>query len=75
MIVDATSNVNNRVFDATQRLVEEFSGSVPEDMIEAIIDDSIARWADAPVQAFVPVLVERRARQRLRELSRSQRAG
>ncbi|GAC1415236.1 MAG: hypothetical protein NVSMB57_10730 [Actinomycetota bacterium] len=70
-----TPNVNDRVSDAARRLAEEFSEAVPPETIEAIIEDSVARWADAPVQAYVPVLVERAARQRLRELAGAQRAG
>jgi len=54
---------------AHDRLVSEFSGIFsPETVIETI-QDSALRWADAPIQAHVPVLAERFARERLRAVA------
>ncbi|MHB8510590.1 MAG: three-helix bundle dimerization domain-containing protein [Actinomycetota bacterium] len=70
-----SARTQDRVSEARKRLVSEFGHTVPPETIEAVIEDQLSRWEDAPVQAYIPVLTERIARQRLRELARSQRAG
>jgi hypothetical protein len=51
---------------ARQTLVTEFSGRVPEDRIEQHFASLVAEFEGAPVRGFVPVLVQRRAREELR---------
>jgi hypothetical protein len=54
----------------TERLSEEFAGVLPRETIAHHLDETLARFADAPVTMFVPVIAERVARERLRELAR-----
>jgi hypothetical protein len=61
-----------RLTAAMQRLREEFDRVVPRDEIEAAFrasTDELTR--DARVDNFVPLLAERRARERLLQASRS----
>ncbi len=58
--------------NAQDRLIGEFAGVFsPETVIETI-HDSANRWEDAPVQAHVPVLAERFARERLRAVAQAE---
>ena len=56
---------------AQQRLVAEFEGVFSLETVVATFHDSAARWADAPIQAHVPVLAERFARERLRAVAQA----
>jgi hypothetical protein len=57
-----------RQLDAARRdLVAEFADRVPEAEVTARFDEIAREFAEAPVRTFVPVLVGRQARQRLRE--------
>ncbi len=51
---------------AQDRLATEFSGIYSPETIKEAIQDAVSTMADAPVQAMVPVLAERFARERLR---------
>lgn len=48
-----------------RRLASEFGQSVASDRVDRCVADATARFADAPVREFVPILVERAARRRL----------
>lgn len=56
---------------AQQRLVVEFEGVFSPETVAETVRDSAARWADAPIQAHVPVLAERFARQRLQAVAQA----
>jgi arsenate reductase (thioredoxin) len=56
---------------AQQRLVVEFEGVFSPETVVETVQDSAARWADAPIQAHVPVLAERFARQRLQAVAQA----
>ena len=56
---------------AQQRLVVEFEGVFSPETVAETVQDSAARWADAPIQAHVPVLAERFARQRLQAVAQA----
>lgn len=56
---------------AQQRLVVEFEGVFSPETVAETIQDSAARWADAPIQAHVPVLAERFARHRLQAVAQA----
>ena len=56
---------------AQQRLVVEFEGVFSPETVAETVKDSAARWADAPIQAHVPVLAERFARERLRAVAQA----
>jgi hypothetical protein len=54
------------IADVTRRLVREFAGTRSPDVIEAVVTAEAARHSGARITSYVPVLVERRARARLR---------
>jgi hypothetical protein len=74
VFVKSSREIPEHGFDAA-RLYSEFDGVIDAQQIEAVIEDSLTRWADAPIQTYIPVLAERYARERLRELAGAQRAG
>jgi len=47
-------------------LVDEGGNRAPADEVEAVVADKAEALADAPVQDFVPLLVEHQAREELR---------
>ncbi len=55
-----------------QRLVEEFSGVFSPETIVEVLKDSADKWVDAPVGAYVPLLAERFARERLRAVAQAE---
>jgi Protein-tyrosine-phosphatase-like, N-terminal domain len=57
--------------EVVDRLSVEFAGQFSEEVVETVVEDVAARWKDAPVQAFVPVLTARFARDRLRRATRT----
>jgi hypothetical protein len=54
--------------DVTRRLTGRFSPQLPESVVAATVRDCAAHWREARVTDFVPLLVERRSVERLREL-------
>lgn len=50
----------------TERLKAQFAGTVPAEEVERTVVDTAAGMADAPIRLFVPLLVERGAREALR---------
>lgn len=60
-----------RQLDAARAaLVSEFAGRLPEGEVAARFADIVREFEAAPIRGFVPVLAQRRARERLRSLSR-----
>ena len=53
--------------DITRRLTAEFRNSVPPEVVQRCVADVVARFDQAPVRAYIPVLVERIARDWLRD--------
>ncbi len=53
-------------------LADEFAGIFSRGTIEAFIDESTDQFADSSVQDFVPLMVERFTRQRLRALGQAE---
>ena len=68
-VVSAMSGSAEReaVVDIIRRLVLEFDGSVPPDVVERCVWDVADRFDGLPVRTYVPVLVERSARTWLRD--------
>jgi len=54
---------------ARAALVTEFAGRVPEVEVADRFTDIVHEFAAAPIRGFVPVLAQRKARERLRSLS------
>ena len=50
------------------RVTDEFAGVFATETIERFLDESRGQFVDAPIKDFVPVMVERFARERLRAL-------
>lgn len=57
---------------ALDRLSEEFSGQFSPETIERLVSDSQQRWLDARIHTFVPLLLERYARERLRAAAQAE---
>ena len=53
--------------DITRRLTAEFRDSVPPEVVQQCVADVLARFEQAPVRSYIPVLVERIARDWLRD--------
>jgi hypothetical protein len=53
----------------TERLVSRFP-DVPDETVHGVVADLHAEFREAPVRAFVPLLVEHDATDRLRSMSR-----
>ena len=51
---------------ARRALVAEFSGRVPAEDVERRFSELVREFESARVRSFVPVLVQRQARERLR---------
>ena len=59
-----------RLLDAARAaLVSEFAGRLPATEVDARFGEIVAEFQTAPVRGFVPVLAQRKARERLRSLS------
>jgi len=52
----------SRIADVAQRLMERFP-QVPPNRVSVVVQDAHAEFIDAAVRDFVPVLVEKRARE------------
>lgn len=50
----------------TERLKAQFAGRVPAEEVERTVEDTAAELAHAPIRLFVPLLIERGAREALR---------
>lgn len=60
-------NVNPVAVEISTSLYESFGGRVDFAAIAELVDRELTRYAQAPVQVFVPLFVERSVRARLRE--------
>jgi hypothetical protein len=64
-----TSDEDRRALeDLTDRMVVQFP-LVPPDYVRNVVNATWAEFNGRPIRAFVPVLVERTARQRLRDFA------
>ena len=52
-------------------LIREFGSRLPEQVVDEQFQALVARFDGAPVRTFVPVLAQRAARDRLRELKQA----
>jgi hypothetical protein len=56
---------------ASDRLRDEFAGIFSPETVEEVLQDSALRWKEAPIQAHVPVLAERFAKERLKAVAQA----
>jgi hypothetical protein len=61
-----TLSLADQVDKVAQRLADEFSGSVPDPELRRIVVEVYGEMSSARVTQFVPVLVDRGVRARLR---------
>jgi hypothetical protein len=61
-----TLSLADQVDKVAQRLADEFSGSVPDPEVRRIVVEVYGEMSYARVTQFVPVLVDRSVRARLR---------
>jgi hypothetical protein len=59
--------VEQQVASVTERLVHDYAGRVPDQVVRGLVDEAVSGYAEARVQQFVPVLVDRTVRQQLRQ--------
>ena len=62
--------VDVQVQHVAERLVHDFAGQVDDSVVRGLVADAFSGYAQATVQQFVPVLVDRSVRQRLRTADR-----
>lgn len=58
--------VEQQVASVADRLVRDYAGQVPESVVRDLVTQAWREYAQARVQHFIPVLVDRSVRQRLR---------
>ena len=58
--------VDKQVANVTERLVHDFAGRVDDGVVRKLVEDAYSGFAQARVQQFVPVLIDRSVRQQLR---------
>jgi hypothetical protein len=64
-----TLSLANQVDKVAQRLAEEFSDTVPDPVVRGLVHEAYDEMSSARVTQFVPVLVDRTVRARLRSQS------
>ncbi len=62
----APEPVEEQVARVADKLAGEFSGAVGPGVIRNLVDEVYATYADARISQFVPVLVDRTVRERMR---------
>ncbi len=63
--MDDISHVENHLAEIEDRLITHYAPAIPAQRVRDCMHSEAARFASAPVQVFVPVLVERAVRARL----------
>jgi hypothetical protein len=56
----------DQVDKVAQRLADEFSGTVPDPVVRGLVSEAYGEMATAKVTQFVPVLIDRNVRARIR---------
>jgi hypothetical protein len=68
MTREARADETRQIEHVREDLVREFA-ALPEDVIDQEVSALVRSFTRAPVRSFVPVLVRREARERLRQLA------
>jgi hypothetical protein len=61
-----TQSLADQVDKVAQRLSDEFAGAVPDPVVRSLVSEAYGEMSSARVTQFVPVLVDRSVRARLR---------
>jgi hypothetical protein len=62
-----TLSLADQVDKVAQRLSDEFSGTVPDPVVRGLVREVYGEMSSARVTQFVPVLIDRSVRARLRD--------
>ncbi|MGH8887180.1 MAG: three-helix bundle dimerization domain-containing protein [Egibacteraceae bacterium] len=62
-------DVRRQLETVTAALASDFAGTFSPQTVARYVDDTLARWADASIQSYLPVLVRRFVADRLRALA------
>jgi protein-tyrosine-phosphatase len=62
--------LDKAVDGVSTRLSQEFTGTFAPETVQRYVWDSRGRWTDARVTTYLPIMIERFARQRLRALAK-----
>ncbi len=62
--------LDQAIAQVCERLAHEFTGTFAVETVKRYLSDSRARWDDARITTYLPVIIERFARQRLRALAK-----
>jgi hypothetical protein len=66
-----TLSLEEQVDKVAQRLADEYSGSLPDPVVRSLVTEVYGEMSSARVTQFVPVLVDRGVRARIRASSMS----
>ena len=61
-----TLSLDDQVAKVTDRLTVEFSGRVPDPVVRGLVSEVYGEMSDARVTQYVPVLIDRGVRARIR---------
>jgi hypothetical protein len=64
--------VSKRINDAVQRLVEEFKGTIPREIVMRSAKEAMGAYQDARISDYIPLLVYRSTREQLGNLAQAQ---
>jgi len=67
-VSDPVSGVEDQVGKVAERLVQEYADSVPAPVVRDLVTQEFSALRQARVTQFVPVLVDRSVRARLRPI-------
>jgi hypothetical protein len=62
-----TLSLADQVDKVAKRLTEEFAGTVPDPVVRGLVNEVYGEMSSARVTQFVPVLIDRSVRARLRD--------
>jgi len=65
------SGAGEELAGRTEQLLLEFSKVLPRETIERVVEETSADFRDARVKTYVPILIERFARDRLKAYARA----
>jgi len=60
-----TDVLQDRLDSERAALIQEFAATTPASVVEGCVAAVVARYKDAPVLSFVPILVRRHVREQL----------
>lgn len=65
LIASQSDHIETQLNEVENKLVNEYKSSVDENIVRGYVQDERRAFADAKVQVFVPILIERAVREKL----------